>query len=92
MKVSIWVDWGNQEIYSNFDDIKAQWKDVCDADEVGVAPTKFDDWLDEHYTCGDVWSMNEKERRDVLNQYDSYCDDCFQDWLETYFDEVEINI
>lgn len=91
MKVSIWVDWGNQEVYSSFDALKEEWKDVCNA-EGDCAPTNFHGWLDEHYTCSDVWLMNENERRDALKQYNDYCDECFQDWIKDYFDEVEINI
>ena len=91
MKMSIWVDWGNQEVYSSFDALKEEWKEVCDA-EGDCAPDKFHDWLDEHYTCGDVWSMEKDEREVVLKQYNDYCDDCFQYWVKEYFDEVEINI
>ncbi len=91
MKVSIWVDWDNQEVYSSFDAVKEEWKEVCDAED-NCAPTPFHGWLDEHYTCGDVWSMAEDEREVVLKQYNDYCDECFHEWIATYLDEVEINI
>ena len=91
MIISIWVDWNNQIVYTTEDELKTEWNNLIEQ-ESDIAPMSFPEWLDENFMPSTVWDANTNERYAIEQDYEAYCKDCYDNWVETYLAQLTLTV
>ena len=68
--IVVYVNWGDEEIIS-----ETEYKAKLEEETNGFAADEyqFGQWLNEHYTIGEIWDMNEAEKEEVNADWLKYC-------------------
>ena len=89
MKVKIYLDWYSKEVINEKDfneKVEEREKDYKEDENF------FAEWLNDNYYADEVWNLNEKERKEVRNNFLAKCEelavrDVREDWEE---EEIEV--
>lgn len=89
MKVKIYVNWYSREIISE--------KDFKEKVEEATQDYKedecfFSEWLNEHYSTGEIWNLDEDRRREVRSDYLVKCERLAVEDVRGDWEEKEIEI
>lgn len=90
MKVTIWIDWYNQDIYSS----ETQLKEAYDDSDCALT---FEDFLSSycgHWDWEAIWEgfNNNAERDKILKEFEKASKEDFWAWVKDHYEEAEIVI
>ena len=89
MKVKIYVDWNENEIYSE-KEIMVREKEIAEQyfdDEGG-----FSDWLDENFSGIEIFKMNNDDKEAIKDSYRIVCKEQAQETINENFELEEIEV
>lgn len=86
MTIKIYVNWEEQEIYRNENELIEGYKEhECPEDD-------FRDFLDNNYTSDEIFSFSEYQRMEVEELYNIYLLNSAHDWVYRNNMEQDIEI
>ena len=94
MKVTIWIDWDNQDICSSEVELRAAFQDNEEDLSEDLSLENFLSDYVENWTWEDIWEKfnNNAEREAILREYDKAKDNYFWGWVQDTYREEEINV
>lgn len=87
MTKTIWIDWNWAKVYTSKEELRKNFEE--NGDDLLLS---FEGWLDEEHVASDVWDISASERAAIKQEYKQYCDACFSDFVEKYFEAIEIEV
>lgn len=85
MKKTIWADWSGGVICTCKEQLAEEYKNSDTFDGFGF-------WLNENYTASDVWEANTEVKAAIEQEYQRYYDACLTDFINDYFEAIEIEV
>lgn len=89
MKVTVYVNWHNEEVIS-----KKEYEEKIEkeAKEYIESRADFCEWLNEHYEADSIWFMNEEERASLMEEYYEACQTWAEDEVNDYWKPYEVEV
>lgn len=86
MTITFYVNWAEQEIYKNDEELlKGYLEYCCDEDD-------FREWLNENYNSDEIFAFEDFQKEEVKKSYQEYLIQSAQNWVYDNGMEQEINI
>lgn len=85
MKKTIWIDWKNEVVCQNEDELIANF-------EESDCVTDFMDWLNDHYTATEIWEMYDGQREVIDKEYEAFRRKELEQYANYYFQNYEIEV
>lgn len=89
MKINVYVNWKSAQVMSDIEalDYLAQ----C-ADDYSKNDGYFGDWLDDNYTCTELWYMSDESRAEAEKNFQEACMEWAKEDFERAWNRQEIEI
>ena len=85
MTTYIYIDWDHQEYYLSWDEVVAAYRDRHESDE-------FNEFLYDNYSCEEIFNFSEKERAEVLEDYNERLQDYIEEWARDNLFRIEVRV
>ena len=85
MSRKIYIDYENWTYYVTEEELRVIFV------EEGEAPN-FEDWLENNYTAVEIYKMTERERDEIIDEFDKYFTECFDEWVDGRFTVIEVDV
>lgn len=84
MTITLYVNWENQEIYQNEEEIIDGYIEQCCDDD------HFRCWLDDEYASDEIFAMTQSQKEEVEKSYREYLLQSARNWA--YDNNMELTI
>lgn len=88
MTITLYIDFDGQNIYTSEKEARKDFDDsIGFLDDYDPLP--FEEWLEDNYTVIDVWKSNKDL---LLEEYNKYAEEKFNEWFNECIQEVTIEV
>ena len=90
-KITIYVDWENQEILSNEEEINDAKENIRQALE-DDGEIDFREFLENNYSAFEIYEMSERDKIEVGTEFDEEAENMIDDRFDSTYEKIEIEV
>lgn len=86
METYIYIDWDNQECYTNWEEVVAAFRERCGGDD------NFNEYLFNNFFSAEIFRFTEEQRAQVLREYEESLQADIEEWVKDCLEKVKIKV